>query len=456
MIMAKGKRTNYLWVLIAIFVGVHGLLLVHDWRDPEALLKGDRAGGRIEKIQYLLGLEDRPDACRNLTVPATAPDSTADRLIVLGDAGDYVLDAALFAVGGGAAIIGFQLVLALIAAISVYRLAVLLGQPRRYAFIAAAVYILLPGSLMQPHTLVTEGLFNPLVVIALYLIVRGVEEEFRRGVFMLALALLAVAIFVRLQLLLYPIVLAVILGYHWRDRGLSRTVPIFLVCFLFPLGWMLFVYVQTGQFSMGASDHSFGRNLFETAARMARIGHRSFDPSAYPGKEMSVPAFVSTVLDNPGIYLRLKASELTNQFLNPGVYIFAGHYLGILETTSSWTYWKEIRDQQGLLSVAVEIIRWGPTFAVVFFGSALIWGLFLVFTALGLVVFVRDWRSTDTSKTILISYLVYGALIVQASSGVRWTHRTPIEFVMVLLFSAGIEWTARRWNSARSTAKTPA
>jgi hypothetical protein len=136
--------------------------------------------------------------------------------------------------------------------------------------------------------------------------------------------------------------------------------------------------------------------------------------------------------------------------------MFAGHYLGILETTSSWTYWKEIRDQQGLLSVVVEIIRWGPTFAVVFFGSALIWGLFLVFTALGLVVFVRDWRSTDTSKTILISYLVYGALIVQASSGVRWTHRTPIEFVMVLLFSAGIEWTARRWNSARSTAKTPA
>jgi 4-amino-4-deoxy-L-arabinose transferase-like glycosyltransferase len=451
-----GCRTNYLWVLIAIFVSVHGLLLLHDWRNPEAFFKGDRANGRMEKIQYLLGLEDRPDAFGHITVPATAVGSAADRLIVLGDAGDYVLDAVLFAFGGAAAIVGFQLVLALIATILVYRLALLLGQPRRYAFVAATVYVLLPGSLMQPHTLVTEAIFNPLVVIALYLIVRGVEDEFRRGAFVLALALLAVAIFVRLQLVLYPIVLAVILGYHWRDKGLSRTVPIFLVCFLFPLGWMLFVYGQTGQFSMGASDHSLGRNLYETAARMATIGHRSFDPSAFPGKEMSMSAFASTVLDNPGIYLGLKASELANQFLNPGVHMFAGQYLGVLETAPNWTYWKDIRDQQGLLSVIVEILRWGPVFAIVFFGTALIWGVFLVFTVLGLVVFVGDWRSTDTSKAILISYLVYGALIVHASSGVRWTHRTSIEFVMVLLFSAGVEWTARRWSSARSTAKTPA
>jgi hypothetical protein len=447
---------NHLWVLIAIFVGIHGLLLLHDWTNPEAFLKGDRAEGRMEKIQYLLGLEDRPNAFSHISVPEMAAGSVADRLIVLGDAGDYVLDAALFAVGGGTAVIGFQLLLALIAVISVYRLAVLLGQPRQYAFVAATVYILLPGSLMQPHTLVTEAIFNPLVVIALYLIVRGVEDEFRRETFVLALALLGVAIFVRLQLLLYPIVLAVVLGYHWRDKWFNRTAPIFLICFLLPLGWMLFVYGQTGQFSMGASDHSLGRNFFETAARMARIGNYSFDPSVYPGREMAVSAFASTLVENPGIYFRLKLSELANQFLNPGMHMFAGNYLGILESAPDVTYWKDLRDQQGLLSVIVEIIRWGPTFAAVFFGAALIWGVFLVFAVLGSVAFVRDWRSTGTSKAILIGYFIYGALIVQASSGVRWTHRTPIEFVMVVLFSAGIEWTVRRWNSSRSTANPPA
>jgi hypothetical protein len=161
-------------------------------------------------------------------------------------------------------------------------------------------------------------------------------------------------------------------------------------------------------------------------------------------------------VENSGIYFRLKLSELANQFLNPGMQMFAGNDLGILESAPNWTYWKDLRDQQGLLSVIVEIFRWGPAFAAVFFGAALIWGVFLVFAVLGSVAFVRDWRSTGTSKAILIGYFIYGALIVQASSGVRWTHRTSIEFVMVLLFSWGVEWTVRRWNSSRSTANTPA
>ncbi len=69
---------KHLWLLIAIVVGVHGLLLMHDWTNPEALFKGDRADGRMGKIQYLLGLEDRPNAFQGaFTEQGTLSDGAA-------------------------------------------------------------------------------------------------------------------------------------------------------------------------------------------------------------------------------------------------------------------------------------------------------------------------------------------------------------------------------------------
>ncbi len=76
----------------------------------------------------------------------------------------------------------------------------------------------------------------------------------------------------------------------------------------------------------------------------------------------------------------------------------------------------------------------------------MVWGVFLACMALGTVVFLRAERPSATSKAILLSYLAYGAAIVHVSSGVRWTHRTSIEFVMVLLFAAGLERIAR-WRA---------
>ena len=435
-----------LWLIVLIFVAVHGLLIVHDLTTADAFLQGDRAGIRLEKILYLLRGWDAENPFQYLTVDSEHGSSFVERLVELGSPGDYVLHAALYGLGGSTAVIAVQLVLALLSTLCVFWLAGLVGLTRRIAVIAAIVYALLPGSLMQPHTLVSEALYNPLVVIALTLIVRNVEADFRNDLFCLALALLAVAIFVRLQLLLFPLVLAAILVCSDRSRTLGRTAPILLICFVLPLAWMLLLYGQTGEVSMGSSDNSLGRNLFETSRRLAAIGGFPFDPSAYPSEEMPLSVFASAVVEHPAPYVRMKASDVANQFLNPGVNAFAGHYLGVLDTAQDWTYWKQIRDKEGLWGLIREIVRWGPAFALTFLGAVVVWGLFLACMAVGLIVFLRADRPSAASKAILLGYLAYGAAIVHVSSGVRWTHRTSIEFVMVLLFAAGLEGISR-WRA---------
>jgi hypothetical protein len=43
-----------------------------------------------------------------------------------------------------------------------------------------------------------------------------------------------------------------------------------------------------------------------------------------------------------------------------------------------------------------------------------------------------------------LSYLVYGFLGVLVLGGTRWGHRTPLEFVIVILFTFGLERIFRR------------
>jgi hypothetical protein len=428
--------------LLLLFVAVHGLLLVHDIAHPEAFLTGDRAGPRLEKIHYLFHGHDDGYVFKHLEF-AKGDLSPAERFLEIGSPGDYILHGALYGIGGQYLIILVHLVLAFLAVLCVYRLAILLGQPQRYGLVAATVYVLLPGSLMLPHQLVTEGIYNPLVVIAFYLLIRTVEEEFRRRMFVAALAILAVTIFIRFQMILYPLLLAAILGVAYRSRPLDKMVPIFLICFLGPLAWMTFVWSQTGSFSMGESDHSVPVNFFIRAQRIADAGGFAFAAADYPGREMTAWDFVSLVVHHPLAYLRTVASNLANVLFNPGLNAFGGHYLRLFDT-EYLTYWRENLDRHGVVYVVGQILGRDASFAVPMIVAAVVLGLIGLCSVFGAAAWIGDRRSTWTSKAILLSYLVYGILSVLVLGGTRWGHRTPIEFVIVILFAFGLERIFRR------------
>jgi hypothetical protein len=136
-------------------------------------------------------------------------------------------------------------------------------------------------------------------------------------------------------------------------------------------------------------------------------------------------------------------SNLATVFLNPGLNAFAGHYLGLFDT-ENLAYWRESLDRHGVAYVVGQIFARNASFTITIMAGVLVWGLIGLCSAFGLVVWLRDERCSWTSKAILLSYLVYGSLSVLVLGGTRWGHRTPVEFVIVILFAFGLERIFRR------------
>ena len=220
-----------------------------------------------------------------------------DRVLVLGNMGDYFAHRIFYKLGGPYLVVFVQVTLHFLAVVCVYRLAILLDVPASLSFFATILYVLLPGSLMQPHMLVTEGLYNPFVVFAFYFIVRCFGEENRMMLFICGMMMLGVAIYMKFQLVIYPVILALIIIYYMPRKWYTSALPSIFICFVGPIGWYLFVHTQGGV--AGLPDDRLGAELFMKANRLAAMADFKVDPSAYPDNEMALTEFLALVNSSP-------------------------------------------------------------------------------------------------------------------------------------------------------------
>lgn len=447
---------RHMAIITTVFVLIHGAMLVFGAFNPQSFLAGDRSNGRLKTIQSVFlsaevgsiaqtgtGQFDGQQTEGNPSLKHTGY-SLIDRVLESGHPGDYIFHGVLYELGGRHAVVAFQLCLLIVSVACLYLLATFLGRSAGFALSVAIVYMVLPGSLIQPHQLTSEAIFNPLVLISFFLIVARVERIYSSRAMVLGLCLLSLAIFVRPQLILFPILLLLILAVHFRHSWRPAMLAILPICFALPMAWGLFAYYQTGEFGLGGKGHGPGIAFYKTVKRMAVIDGFEIDLSSSGEKKLSIDEFTRYVLDHPVTFVKLKMTEAFNLVANPGIYSVVAHHLGLLRGGGDKMYWKKLRDQEGLTGMFSEIFRRGPALILAIFGSAIAWGLVLVGAVAGGIAFWRDGTVTNATKTILLSYLFYGMLIVLVSSEVRWSHRTPVEFVIVLLFAAGLEHLVRR------------
>ena len=465
----KGKRRLSSWLLacLALFVVLHGALLAYDIRNPEAFYGGDRGDKRANKIYVLLDIPDlrKVSSPTWSSIPAQpfgdrGPElSVTEKLLNLGPPGDYLVHALPYRIGGAFAVIFVQLALALVAVVCVFRLGVLLGLGEGYAFCATALYILLPGSLYQPHQLVTEGLFNPLLAIATYLLVRTVEAPFRWRLFLGALALLALAMEIRTQLLLYPVVLVAIFLWWERDRWLRLVVPTLVVCFAIPVVWSIFVALQPDNLVFTPTELSPLRNLSGIVERMAIRGGFAFDRAAYPGEQIPIWDFLGYVVRHPFAFLEAKGTDVVEVVFNPGI-TGLGKYLGLdlftFRTDTGRLFWSQVKWNAGVFGVVRELLRQDPAFLVPFLAACAAWFVVLAIAVFGGWLLIRDRRIGGATKAILVSVVVYNLAIVQVGEMTRVTHRSPVEFVIALWFAIGLRRLLHGHKAPAAAAATTA
>ena len=457
--MSSATR-SHLAVITALFALIHGALLIHGFSRPEAFMAGDRADARLEKINVVFfaaapqsdsTLATEFDGQGESSPSAGNRPNLTTRLIAAGTPGDYAVHGMLHRLGGKTMVIAVQLLLAYVALICTYKLALLLGCSPPWALVSVLIYMVLPGSLILPHQLASESLYNPLVIMAFYLVCSHLERSSRMSILWAGLILLALAIGIRLPLLLYPFLLAPIVALIGDQNRLFRAASVLAISFLVPISWALFIQTQTGQMRVKSHDNNPALEFFKTAKKMSVVGDFEFDESAYPTGTMPMGEFVGFISEHPSAYARLKAMHVANLVLNPGIYSLAGHHLGLLEGAGDTNYWKGVRNREGYSGLLREIVRRGPLLAITIAMSLVLWGLLLLGATYGLIVFLRNEQPARVTKAVLVSFALYSCLIVQVSTDVRWGHRTPIEFFMAILCAIGIQrlW-ARRQRVAKS------
>jgi 4-amino-4-deoxy-L-arabinose transferase-like glycosyltransferase len=443
-----------------VYFFVHLLLFVHDLAQPEAFLTGDRGRNRMEKISIVLptlvqdsgGVSSEPwkghiaEACLPKSIPA---DPFWGSVSAFGQPGDYIFQGLIWLAGGQYAVILVQVLLAYLATIYVYRIARYF-LTESYSVACALLYAMLPASLMQPHQLVSEALFNPILIFATFYFIRHVETGERRAL-LLASSFLAAGILVRVQLALIPLVfLFLILLLDRRDLPF-RTCVLLSVPYSLVGIWLVINFLLTNEVSLGKADISLGLSLYIHVLRAE--GTRWEDINMYACDTVALDEFLRYASDNVVTLLVMKTKDLLNLVFNPTTYKFFGEYLGVIQRIP-WDY-TTVRDSEGFVGVLRKTADIGPAYVVTIVLGGLAWIAIVLGAAAGAVRLARDATVSVLLKSILLATLAY-TLLVPLSATTRSTHRSPVEFIVVLLLcyllqhllsSNGMLWTAwRRWR----------
>lgn len=420
------------------YLGLHLVLALVNLLDAEAITRGDRALARYEKA---------------VDVAAGGLPGLGDKLLQHGVPGDYLLHAGLLGVGGQLLVLLAQILAGLLALLCAMRLALRLGADPRTAALAGGLLVLLPGSLMHPHQLVTETFYGAALAGGVYLLVRSLQDARPRALW-LGFLCLTFATWLRPQASLL-VALAAALFWYWRAAPrLSLALACLLAALLSIGSWVGWRYTQTGAVGLGAADFDLPTNFKLRADRIANIagipGWRNYDMHTQSHLRMPPGEFLALVRAHPGAAVRTYLTDAVNLAANPGANAFLGDFLGRFAQDDDRMYWMKYLDREGPLGL-LRALAQQPAFLLGLLGFGLLHLLFYGLALLGLVG-RRAAAGTARARRLLLAVVVVQLAVCFLSGTVRWTYRAPVEPLLVALVALGLsallEYGRRRYPSA--------
>jgi hypothetical protein len=429
-------------VLLTAYLAIHLLLLgLVDTGRPDAFLMGDRSHGRLLAVQELVEFRSSGQA---LTV-----------LSLRGNPGDYAFHALFWAMGGRIGVILVQIALGVVGLAALYYLARLVLGSMEAALLTGVLYLLLPGTLLHPHVIATEGLFTPLLIGHVALLAGALlGAPPSRGRLVAAGVLAGVAAAIRPVFILFPILEASLLVVH-RARPPRQILAFTALALALGLAWPVLHSVRLASPGWGGTN-TLSSNLHGRAQRMADLEtlglpEREVERRWLGPAELSPGAFARIVVQHPKAFLRTVLTDFSNLAVNSGLNAFAGRYLDLYPMSRDTRRFTETVDRLGSPWAALrDLARTTPVVFPLNAAAGLMW---LGFTATSLAGLILLLRSRDLPSAIpwtLLLLAIYVVTTAFAATGVRWSHRFPVEFVMALA-TAGTMAAAWEWVRKRST-----
>jgi hypothetical protein len=410
---AQLVRSSGLFWICLLFLCVHGSLFLFDLSDPTALLRGDRGGNRLDKITAVLQAAD-PHSFQNAILNSGAP-------------GDFLQHALVYGVGGPYFLIAFQIALQFSTLVITYFLAARITGSTTVAFVAGLFFIVLPGSLMDPHLLTTETWYKGLLMFGIALICYSMDSEgriFLTSSLCAGFVFLALASAVRPHGLLVPIAVAGCLAVTSKRNGLKIVIGTLLSLAVFPVSWMALRFLLVGEFGLGEYSSDFADNLGQRADRILGV------PIGTAGK-LSLLKLADIASSHPSAAINTIYSDFVNLVLNPGVNHVFGYYMRWFD--SDIFHWVELRDKSGLGGVVMEILKQNAVFL-----TLLITWMTIHLTVLSgaiAVPLLSVWNGTRLQPSVWIMIAAAVTLMVSAFGAgfTRWDYRAGVEPILALL-----------------------
>jgi hypothetical protein len=420
-------RFGFLPVGIAYFC-IHGALFLYDVRNPSAFLSGDRSTGRIVRIADFI----------------SAP-SDYWTLLVHPFPGDFAVHAILYRLGGQYFVIGAQIFLQFAILLGVYLcISRLLG--RAAAVFGGLLLIVMPGALMNPHMLVTETWFSAFLSLGVLFFCLAINDrrELKSTSYLLAAFVsLALATFIRPQGLLLPISMALALTTIIKRGRTPILIGVAASYLIFPLSLMIIRFLTAGDFSLGESEADLGTNLL---LRANRVLYNSF---LEPGQKLTILQFLKIAVAHPLATLNTFYADAANLFLNPGSNHLVGSYLKLYDP-KDFRFWVSMLDRAGPVGVIGQILREDLPFLTTFAVWMIIHMIVLVGVSAACFQALR-WKRNTPPWVWLVLVATFTYLVTAFAAGqLRWSHRTGVEPLLVILAAWGFFSSA---SGARSENK---
>lgn len=244
------------WIVGSTVAILQFALFVLDIGAGDGFLRADRASQRFHAIRNLIDAGDGYTAFVGC-------------LVKQGSIGDYAIHAAFYWIGGPPAVIVFQVLLAIGAALCVTYISWRAFLSKNLAIAGGLLYGLLPQSLAFPHQLLTEAISNPMVIFGTAGLVRALEPPARTRVWLLSGLAMGIGALVRPALILLPLVAAALAAFLDRERAPAWKSGLFALSGLAPFVlWCAFMFAHVGKFGPGESTQDLGLNLSQSTAKV--------------------------------------------------------------------------------------------------------------------------------------------------------------------------------------------